>query len=106
MTKNETIYLALSLLPFVVLLTPYFIALGNKRRQVQKQTHIAVFVTFSGLAIGVFLVYQEYNPGMGMTAIIFLLWPGFAAAGGIPAYLITYYVAKYVLKKNELANSE
>ena len=70
--------------------------------------HIAVFVTFVGLSIGLYFVYQEHNPGpaVSMTGIIFILWPFFAALGAIPTYFIVKHIAKYVLRNRSVARNE
>ena len=107
MRTNDIIFLLLSLLPFFILLSPYIIALITKRK-IQIHVHIAVFVTFVGLCIGLYLVYQEHNPGpaVSMTGIIFILWPFFAALGAIPTYFIVKRIAKYVISNGSAVRDE
>jgi len=85
------------ILPFVILCIPYLVFYALKKK-VSTEINTGITFTFICLLIGLFITYQSYKSASSMGGIYFLLWPGFALAGGIPAFLIGWFGARYYLK--------
>ena len=88
------------ILPFIILGMPYLVFYVLKKRM-SKEINVGILFAFCCLVLGLLITYTSYKNASSMGGIYFLLWPGFAIAGGIPAFLIGWLTARFFFKKSK-----